>query len=124
MALYYSHSTPGFFDEAITPNLPEDAVALTKEKYDALMAGQLAGHVIVMVDGVPEVGELPAVVYTWEQIRFKRDNRLSACDWTQLPDVQMDEPAIQAWRDYRQALRDITETFADPSEIVWPTKPE
>lgn len=28
------------------------------------------------------------------------------------------------WRFYRQALRDIPETFAEPDNVVWPTKPE
>lgn len=52
--------------------------------------------------------------------RRYRDTLLSACDWTQLPDVA---PATQAaWKDYRQALREVTEQ-PDQFAIVWPTPP-
>jgi len=45
---------------------------------------------------------------------------LAASDWTQLPDVPT---ATQTkWRDYRQALRDVTPQ-ADPFNIAWPTAP-
>jgi hypothetical protein len=60
----------------------------------------------------------------WTAIRNKRNDLLSRSDWTQLPDASVDK---QAWATYRQALRDITETYAnatDKSEIVWPVKPE
>lgn len=59
----------------------------------------------------------------WDNIRRKRDDLLTKSDWTQLPDADVDK---QAWAIYRQALRDITDTYSsaqDKSEIVWPTKP-
>ena len=28
------------------------------------------------------------------------------------------------FRQYRQALRDITQTFSDAQDVVWPTKPQ
>jgi hypothetical protein len=55
----------------------------------------------------------------WGSVRFQRNHRLTACDWTQLPDAPVD---AAAWTTYRQALRDIT-TQADPFNIQWPTKP-
>ena len=56
----------------------------------------------------------------WAEIRHLRGRELSACDWTQLPDVPL--TTQQAWQTYRQALRDIT-TQLDPLNIVWPTPP-
>lgn len=53
--------------------------------------------------------------------RQKRDVLLSACDWTQLPDVP--EETRIAWVLYRQALRDITEQAGYPFEVVWPVAP-
>ena len=53
--------------------------------------------------------------------RAKRTTLLRESDWTQLPDVPFGAPRVQAWRDYRQALRDID--FTDPDNIVWPTEP-
>jgi hypothetical protein len=58
---------------------------------------------------------------TWEQIRQQRDSLLKESDWVGLSDVEISNK--QAWLDYRQALRDIPQTFSNPSEVVWPVKP-
>jgi len=29
-----------------------------------------------------------------------------------------------AWKKYRQELRDITKTYKSPDNVKWPTKPE
>ncbi len=55
----------------------------------------------------------------WARVRFDRNARLSACDWTQLPDAPVDGVA---WAAYRQELRDIT-TQTDPFNITWPQEP-
>lgn len=56
----------------------------------------------------------------WPLVRAERNRLLSACDWTQLPDVPL--PTREAWAAYRQALRDVT-SQPDPFNIVWPTPP-
>ena len=56
----------------------------------------------------------------WSVVRSDRNERLSACDWTQLPDASAD---AAAWAVYRQALRDIT-TQDNPLDIVWPQAPK
>lgn len=55
-------------------------------------------------------------------LRISRDSKLRKCDWTQFPDVN--EETQLAWRTYRQALRDITNTYTSLEDVVWPTKPE
>ena len=55
------------------------------------------------------------------QVRAQRDALLSACDWTQLPDVTI--PKKAEWATYRQALRDITNDPAFP-EVVFPNNPD
>ena len=57
----------------------------------------------------------------WRVIRAERKLRLTATDWTQLPDVP--EATRLKWQVYRQALRDITNQ-PDPFTIVFPTMPE
>ena len=58
----------------------------------------------------------------WAQMRHERDLRLTATDWTQLPDVPL---ATQLhWQPYRQALRDITAQEGFPLTVVWPNPPE
>lgn len=53
-------------------------------------------------------------------MRADRNERLRACDWTQVPDAPLD-PA--PWVIYRQALRDITLQAGFPYSIEWPEAP-
>ena len=56
-------------------------------------------------------------------LRMQRNNILAETDWMGNSDVTMST----AWKNYRQALRDITtQTPSDDilSNITWPTKPE
>ena len=52
---------------------------------------------------------------------FRSNQRLLACDYTQLPDFKGDSAAFAA---YRQALRDLPANVADARESInWPAKP-
>lgn len=123
MSLYYSKTTGGFYDPEIHGSaIPEDAVEISTEAHAELLAAQSAGKVIVGdADGLPQAVDPAPVVVTWDAIRAKRDALLAASDWTQLADAPVD---AAAWATYRQSLRDLTETFATPAAVVWPTKPE
>lgn len=55
-------------------------------------------------------------------LRHERRRKLRECDWTQFPDVP--EATRTAWQSYRQALRDITDTYTSLDDVVWPSKPE
>ena len=56
-----------------------------------------------------------------ENLRLQRNNLLSQSDWMSLPDA----PTMSdAWKKYRQELRDITKTYKSPDNVKWPTKPE
>ena len=58
-----------------------------------------------------------------QQLRDQHNTLLAQTDWMGNSDVTMST----AWKDYRQALRDITsQTPSDDtlSNIKWPTKPE
>jgi len=59
----------------------------------------------------------------WGGVRYQRNNLLSLCDWTQLPDNGLQEGQKVAWQEYRQALRDLTNVFSSAEteeEITWP----
>ena len=56
------------------------------------------------------------------ELRAVRNEKLAETDWTQSRDVTLTNDA--AWQTYRQALRDITDTYSDLDSVVWPTKPE
>lgn len=57
--------------------------------------------------------------HQWITIRTKRLKLLQETDYM----GNSDYPITNEWRDYRQALRDITEQ-GNPFNIVWPNKPE
>ena len=70
-------------------------------------------------------------------LREERNKRLSETDWTQLPDTLINTavdyiPLEQAWKDYRQQLRDLPsksnpklDSFVDldMTSVNWPTPP-
>lgn len=60
-----------------------------------------------------------------EFVRKRRNDLLTSCDWTVLPDVDLSLEKKNQWLEYRTALRDITENFDmnKPQLIIWPIKP-
>lgn len=59
----------------------------------------------------------------WDFLREKRDQALAESDWRAVKDRTMS----QAWKDYRQALRDLPQDFPDSANDAadnWPEAPE
>ena len=54
-----------------------------------------------------------------ELIRNHRDNLLTETDWMANSDVTMSD----AWKTYRQLLRDIPASNTVYADVTWPTKP-
>ena len=54
-------------------------------------------------------------------VREVRNRKLAETDWMCFPD----SPTMSdAWKKYRQDLRDITKTATSHDDVKWPTKPE
>ena len=60
---------------------------------------------------------------TDEEARTQRDKLLADTDWTQVLDAPIDAETREAYRAYRQALRDIPEQDGFPESITWPELP-
>ena len=65
----------------------------------------------------------------WNELRQQRNRLLAESDWVSMKaiDASIDGLGIQlpqVWMDYRQALRDLPANTTDPTNPVWPTKPE
>ena len=58
--------------------------------------------------------------YFFERFRLWRNAELASSDWTQVTDSIADKTA---WATYRQALRDLPASNADPKKIKFPTRP-
>lgn len=58
----------------------------------------------------------------WHQVRSQRDEMLKQSDLLVLIDKweTLSPEKKEEIRNYRQALRDIPQTFQDPSEVIWP----
>ena len=59
---------------------------------------------------------------SWNIIRKKRDYLLWTTDWSMTPGCTVDQAS---WAAYRQALRDIPQTYASSgfASVVWPKAP-
>lgn len=66
----------------------------------------------------------PRPITTQEQKRKIRNMLLQQSDWTQLEDAPLTEEKKQAWKVYRQQLRDVPETFVEGQEVLWPEIPK
>ena len=123
--IYYSKTTKGFYCEEIHgTNIPSDCVQITNEQHTSLLNEQSQGKQIAPDENGYPIAIVPSVVLpTWERIRSKRDALLKDSDWSVAGDATP-KPSKEAWLTYRQALRDLPQSFSEPSEVVWPTKPE
>ena len=86
---------------AIESSEPEDWDGLTWEKVET------------------ELGQL-RLAEPLKLLREERNRRLAETDWWASSDLTMSDER----RDYRQALRDITNTYTSLDDVVWPVKPE
>jgi len=59
---------------------------------------------------------------SWETVRGERDQALKDSDWRAVKDRVLPT----AWKDYRQALRDLPQDHAEANDAAdsWPTPPE
>jgi len=63
------------------------------------------------------------IAYSLQEFRKQRNQLLAETDWMGNYDLIMSD----AWKTYRQALRDITsglDTVDKVNAVTWPTKPE
>jgi len=59
---------------------------------------------------------------SWEIVRAERDRELADTDWRAVKDRTMS----QAWKDYRQALRDLPQEHDEANDAAdnWPVAPD
>jgi hypothetical protein len=92
-------------------------VAISYEYFD-----EYGEEYAVLPDGA-DVEERPYTeAEAMDALRTERNLRLVNSDYTQLPDVNLTEAQVNAWRVYRQELRDITENIVW-NVTTWPARP-
>jgi hypothetical protein len=75
-------------------------------------------HDVVWADVSAKVDELTAAE-PLKALREERNRRIAETDWWASSDLTMTAEQTT----YRQALRDITDTYSSLDDVVWPTKP-
>ena len=83
---------------------------------DAYVEGGKAYN--VKVESTTSDEQTALINQQWANIRFERDRKLKDTDWRASSDLTLSD----AWKTYRQALRDVP-TQSDPYNIAWPTEP-
>ena len=87
---------------------------------DAALAANLTIARAEAYNGEVTVEDIPM---NDEEARAQRDKLLADTDWTQVLDAPIDAETREAYRAYRQALRDIPEQDGFPEAITWPELP-
>lgn len=123
-----------------TVNCPESQVAVQIKVGEAYVEGEFSSDEFQIRSEVleklpPKPTEYHLFNYTsqqwqdprtpateWPLVRVKRDALLSETDWVITKAMEMGTPVPDAWKVYRQALRNIT-TQADPFALTWPVVP-
>ena len=101
-----------------------DAYEISDTEYDSRYNYTLTGDPKVPLKGdlfltiADDAVEFAAMKI--DSLRQERNLKLAESDWMANSDVTMSSD----WATYRQALRDITDTYISMDTVVWPTKPE
>tara|TARA_A100001391_G_scaffold79675_1_gene51720 strand:+ start:614 stop:946 length:333 start_codon:yes stop_codon:yes gene_type:complete len=56
-------------------------------------------------------------------LRLKRNEKLTESDWVVVRATETNTEIPQSWKTYRQALRDITQTYQSLDNVAWPSEP-
>lgn len=108
----------GFYVEGIHENIPQPNIELTEEEWQQALSKNYK-----VIDGKHAYS---AFVQNQndilENLKTTRNILLTESDWTQVEDSPLSEEKKTEWKNYRQALRDLTD-LDDLTTIVWPSKP-
>lgn len=99
---------------------PEDGLSVPFACAECILSAHRAAATAEAEDAAAVAG------LDWSGERARRDVLLTRCDWTQMADAPLEEEQREAWRAYRQLLRDLPDQFpglTDPAAVVWPDPP-
>ena len=84
-------------------------------------AEEIAAAAIAAIDpaDVIVISDEELALADLETVRHFRNIKIAETDWWANSDITMSEDR----RIYRQALRDITDTYISMNTVVWPNKP-
>jgi len=108
----------GFYVQGIHENIPQPNIDLTEEEWHQALSKNYK-----VINGKHSYSDfIQNKEEILHNIRLKRNALLSQSDWTQLEDSPFSDEKKIEWKNYRQALRDVT-CLNDLTSIVWPVEP-
>jgi hypothetical protein len=105
-----------------TGSCPDSDFDLQAGESEFVLEGQANDSTQEIVDGA--VADIEGPIYeSAESLRMQRDQKLTGTDWSQVADSALSDKDKQAYRDYRQALRNITNhaNWPNLTDQDWPT---
>lgn len=119
-----SNRVPADADVAALIRLGAREIREVRDRNGAL-TGQEVEPALDMAGYPAALSEIAAerLAARWAALRAERTLRLSASDWTQLPDAGLDDARRAGWAAYRRALRDLPALTEDPAAPAWPDPP-
>lgn len=105
-----------------TGSCPESDFDIQASEGEQVLEGQANDSTQEIVDGA--VANIQGPIYeSAESLRIQRDQKLIGTDWSQVADSALSDEDKQAYRDYRQALRNITNhaNWPNLTDQDWPT---
>lgn len=108
----------GFYVEGIHENIQQPNIELTEEEWQQALSKNYK-----VINGQHTYSAfVESQDNIIESLRAIRNSLLTETDWTQVEDSPLSLEKKTEWKNYRQALRDLTD-LDDLTTIVWPVKP-
>ena len=108
----------GFYVEGIHENIQQPNIELTEEEWQQALSKNYK-----VINGKHTYSAfVESQDNIIESLRAIRNSLLTETDWTQVEDSPLSPEKKAEWKNYRQALRDLTD-LDDLTTIVWPVKP-
>ncbi len=119
LTITYAEEEP---EEVVYVARASDVAETGQWVYQQIVAGNFAGEIIDMPEGVDSFTGAPPPDTSAQDARVKRVKLIASTDWTQNADIP--QATKDKWAPYRQALRDVPQQAGFPHNIVWPTPPQ
>lgn len=109
MSIYFSKSTSMFYDSTIN-TIPSDGIKVSNDDYKTLIAARESGQVITVDSSGNVIAQAAPALSTddaHKQLVIQARNALTVSDTNILRALESGLEINDAWKSYRQALRDI-----------------
>ena len=111
----------------LSPNLQFTISALEEDRsqvdWDSFKISEANTSIVPSIEEIEAKRTELLAAAPLRTLREERNKRLLETDWIVARAYETNQSIPQEWIDYRQALRDITESYSSLQNVVWPEKP-